>query len=81
MFVGVHVLFFPFTSDFSDFRLQTEMDQEEQLIKNSNNENMCVSLSPQMELILAVGLKLSTKSDIKLPRSYKQRAKDRKKQR
>lgn len=24
---------------------------------------------PQMELILAVGLKLSTKSDIKLPRS------------
>ncbi len=25
-----------------------------------------------MELILAVGLKLSTKSDIKLPRSYKQ---------
>lgn len=26
-----------------------------------------------MELILAVGLKLSTKSDIKLPRSYKEK--------
>lgn len=34
---------------------------------------MFMCLSPQIELILAVGLKLSTKSDIKLPRSYKHR--------
>ena len=34
-------------------------------------------LLPHMELILAVGLKLSTKSDIKLPKSYKrERQKD-----
>lgn len=38
---------------------------------------MC--LLPQIELILAVGLKLSTKSDIKLPRSYKQRQNEREK--
>ncbi len=36
---------------------------------------MC--LLPQIELILAVGLKLSTKSDIKLPRSYKQKPSER----
>lgn len=38
-----------------------------------------VRLLPEIELILAVGLKLSTKSDIKLPRSYKQRPNEREK--
>lgn len=30
-----------------------------------------ISALPHIELILAVGLKLSTKSDIKLPKSYR----------
>lgn len=38
-------------------------------------------LLPQMELILAVGLKLSSKSDIKLPRSYRQTPNDGEKKR
>lgn len=39
----------------------------------SNHESVLkvkVCLLPQIELILAVGRKLSTKSDIKLPRSF-----------
>lgn len=47
-------------------------------ILKASSVSVFVSLLPQIELILAVGLKLSTKSDIKLPRSYTQRQNDNK---
>lgn len=54
------------------FRHVTRCCRSSWEIPQHSDMRMCECILPQMELIRAVGLKLSTKSDIRLPNSWKE---------